>query len=327
MENRIPVILDVDTGVDDAIALLLALGNRKLDVKAVTTVYGNKSLDVTTENTLRLLEFLGRCDIPVAAGASDSFMKKYIVRPPRTDRPNMHGAVGIGDVILPECKQNKLEDMSAVDLMAKVIRESEEPVALVPVGPLTNVATFLFCYPELKEKVKCIAIMGGGAFDGNVNPVVEANISGDPEAAHMVFASGVPVMMGGLDVTMKAYCPKEDRDSFRAIGGPIAEFAADCLIPYAAFYEGIYHHPGPCLHDSVPVAWLIDPDMVKTVPGYVMVDIWGATTYGCTNTDLVGMVKGRMPNTAVGVDIDREAYIELIRDAIRNLTADLAAKA
>ena len=321
MENRIPVILDVDTGVDDALALILALGNPKLDVKAVTTVFGNKPLEVTTENTLRLMEFLGRSDIPVAAGASDSFLSKYITRTPPPGWPAMHGSVGIGDVVLPECKENKLEDMCAVELMAKVLRESEEPVAIVPVGRMTNVATFLFCYPELHSKVRQVVMMGGGAFDGNVNPVSEANIKGDPEAAHMVFASGVPVVMCGLDATMKAYAPLADRESFRAIGGPIAEFTADCLIPYAEFYEKIYTHPGPCLHDSVAVAWLIDPDMVKTIPGYVMVDIWGERTYGCTNTDVVGMVKGRKPNALVAVDIDREGYMELIRDAIRYLSA------
>lgn len=321
LDKKIPMILDCDTGVDDAIAIILALGNPKLDLKAVTTVFGNKNLDVTTENTLRVLEFLGRADIPVAAGARDSLLETYVEYEPQPGFPNMHGSVGIGDVVLPPCKVGKLEDMSAVDLIAKTLKESDEPVAIVPVGPLTNIACFLQCYPELKSKISCIAIMGGGAFDGNVNPVVEANISGDPEAAHIVFASGVPMMMGGLDVTMKSYSTKADRDAFRAVGGPIANFAADILIPYAQFYEGIYNHPGCCLHDSVPVAWLIDPQKVQTIPGFVMVDIWGKETYGCTNTDVIGMVKGRKANTAVGMDIDRQWYIDLIVDAIKNLTA------
>ena len=190
-DHKIPVILDVDTGVDDALALILALGSDRLDVKAVTTCFGNCSLEHATENTLRLLEFVGRTDVPVAAGAEHSLLRGFTEQ----ELP-MHGRVDtIGNVILPPCGKMQLSGLTAVDLIAKAVSESKDPVWLVPVAPMTNIAAFLHCCPELKEKIAGIAFMGGAAYTGNFSPVSEANIWNDVEAATMVFRSGIPMLM------------------------------------------------------------------------------------------------------------------------------------
>ncbi len=318
-EKKIPVILDVDTGVDDALALILALGSDRLDVKAVTTCFGNCSLEHATENTLRLLEYIGRTDVPVAMGAEHSLLRGFTEQ----ELP-MHGRVDtIGNVVLPPCSRMKVSELTAVDLIARTVAESDEPVWLVPVAPMTNIAAFLHCCPDLKEKIAGIAFMGGAAYTGNFSPASEANIWNDVEAAAMVFRAGIPMLMCGLEVTFKSYCTPEDAEAMAGTGGPIGKFARDCQQPYLDYSLNTIGRPGCAMHDGVPVAWLIDPDKVKTRPAFGEVDVWGSATWGATNIDFDGRISGRDCNMLVATDIDRKWYINEYIKAIRTLEAAL----
>ena len=203
-----PIILDCDPGHDDAIALVLALASPELDVKAVTSSAGNQTPEKTLRNVLRMLTLLKRTDIPVAGGAVKPLMRELIIA------DNVHGESGLDGPTLPEpvfAPQN----CTAVELMAKVLRESAEPVTLVATGPQTNVALLLNSHPELHGKIARIVMMGGAMGLGNWTPAAEFNIFVDPEAAEIVFQSGLPVVMAGLDVTHRAQIMADDIERFR----------------------------------------------------------------------------------------------------------------
>ena len=210
----LPVILDCDPGHDDAIALILALASPELKVLAVTTSAGNQTPDKTLNNALRILTLLGRDDIPVAAGANKPLARELIIA------DNVHGESGLDGPKLPDPGFAPVA-MTALELMAKCLRESPEPVTLVPTGPLTNIALLLAAHRELKSKIARIVLMGGAAGAGNWTPAAEFNIYVDPEAADMVFKSGLPITMCGLDVTHEAQVMDEDIERVRAITNPV----------------------------------------------------------------------------------------------------------
>lgn len=187
----LPVILDCDPGHDDAIALILALASPELKVLAVTTSAGNQTQEKTLNNALRILTLLGRDDIPVAAGAPKPLARELIIA------DNVHGESGLDGPTLPD-PAFAPQAMTALELMVKCLRESPEPVTLVPTGPLTNIALLLAAHPELKPNIARIVLMGGAAGAGNWTPAAEFNIYVDPEAADMVFQSGIPITMCGL---------------------------------------------------------------------------------------------------------------------------------
>lgn len=218
----LPVILDCDPGHDDAIALILALASPELKVLAVTTSAGNQTQEKTLNNALRILTLLGRDDIPVAAGAPKPLARELIIA------DNVHGESGLDGPTLPD-PAFAPQAMTALELMVKCLRESPEPVTLVPTGPLTNIALLLAAYPELKPNIARIVLMGGAAGAGNWTPAAEFNIYVDPEAADMVFQSGIPITMCGLDVTHEAQVMDEDIARVRAIANPVARCVAGLL--------------------------------------------------------------------------------------------------
>ena len=193
----LPIILDCDPGHDDAIAIVLALASPELEVKAITSSAGNQTPEKTLRNVLRMLTLLKRPDIPVAGGAVKPLMRELIIA------DNVHGESGLDGPALPEPSFAPL-NCNAVELMAKTLRESHEPVTLVSTGPQTNVALLLNSHPELHDKIAQIVIMGGAMALGNWTPAAEFNIYVDPEAAEIVFQSGIPIVMAGQDVTHKA---------------------------------------------------------------------------------------------------------------------------
>ena len=215
--KKIPILMDVDTGIDDAIALMFAMQSDKLDIKGITAVAGNQVIEKTLRNTLDVVEFAGRSDIPIAKGAASPLVRKLEIA------GDTHGESGLGSAKLPLAEKQP-EDIDAVGLMRKVLEESDEKVILVPTGPLTNIALLLLAYPHVKEKIEKIVLMGGGAFEGNATPTAEFNIWVDPEAASVVFNSGLPVVLVGLDVTMKAYVTLEDINAMKATGTRAGEF-------------------------------------------------------------------------------------------------------
>src|ERR671914_1546973 len=298
-----PVILDVDPGHDDAVAVMLACGAPALDLLAVTTVAGNAPLEKTTRNALRVLSLIGHTDVPVAAGASTP-----LYRPLHTAE-DIHGESGLDGPKIPD-PSFEPDERTATDLIADTLREAPEPVTLIPTGPLTNVATFLREHPELKDRVAHISLMGGSIGLGNTTPAAEFNIYVDPEAAREVFESGLPITMSGLDITHQAGAGPLERMRLRAtgrVGGVVAGF----LDYFAATYESVFGFDAPPLHDPVAVAAVLEPGLLKTRPMRVDIECESDLTRGETVCDFYG-VTGRAPNAEVGVDLDREGFFRLL---------------
>jgi inosine-uridine nucleoside N-ribohydrolase len=306
-----PVILDVDPGHDDAVALMLACGHPDLDLLAVTTVAGNVSLEKTTRNALRILSLVGCTDVPVGAGAS-----KPLERSLHTAE-DIHGKSGLdGPEEIPEASFEH-DERGAVALISDTLRASSEPVTLVPVGPLTNIALFLREHPDLKDRIARISLMGGSMGLGNTTPAAEFNIYVDPEAAREVFEAGLPITMSGLDVTHQAGAGPEERERLRTsgrVGGVVAGF----LDFFAATYDSVFGFEAPPLHDPVAVAAVLEPGLLRTRPMRVDIECESDLTRGETVCDFYG-VTGRAPNAEVGVELDRERFFRLLYGALGRL--------
>ncbi len=305
----LPIILDCDPGHDDAIALVLALASPELEVKAVTSSAGNQTPDKTLRNVLRMLTLLKRSDIPVAGGAVKPLMRDLIIA------DNVHGETGLDGPALPEpgfAPQN----CTAVELMAKVLRESPEPVTLVATGPQTNVALLLNSHPELHAKIARIVIMGGAMGLGNWTPAAEFNIYVDPEAAEIVFQSGIPVVMAGLDVTHRAQIMADDIERFRAINNPVARTVAELLDFFMEYHKTEkWGFQGAPLHDPCTIAWLLKPEIFTTARRWIGVETQGKYTQGMTVVDYF-MLSGNEPNTDIMLDIDRQAFVDLLAERL-----------
>jgi inosine-uridine nucleoside N-ribohydrolase len=305
-----PVILDVDPGHDDAVAIMMACGSPGLDLLAVTTVAGNATLPKTTRNALRVLSLIGHTGVPVAAGAS-----KPLERELRTAE-DIHGESGMDGPEIPDASF-EAQELDAVEVMAGVVQESDEPVTLIPVGPLTNIALFLQKYPDLKDRIARVSLMGGSMGLGNTTPAAEFNIFVDPEAAREVFGSGLPITMSGLDVTHQAGVGAAERDRLRDLGG-LGEVVAGFLDFFAGTYEGVFGFDAPPLHDPVAVAAILEPGVLGTRPMNVQVECESDLTRGETVCDLHG-VTGRRANADVGVELDRETFFDLLHDSLGRL--------
>ena len=305
--RKIPIIMDCDPGHDDAIAIILACASEKLDVRAITTVGGNQTIAKTTNNALRVLAFIDK-KIPVAMGANNPLRRELEIA------PSVHGDSGLDGPELPQPKEEALK-ISAFELMAKVVEESDEKITLVPTGPLTNIAIFLLSYPHLKSKIERISLMGGSAIGGNWTASAEFNILVDPEAADIVFKSGIPITMSGLDVTHKAQVYPEDIEKIKNQGGKVAVMVGELLEFFIKFHKEICGWEFAPLHDPCAVAWLINPDMFTSKKLNVQIDIDGEHTTGCTVTDFLNRFKLE-PNTDVLLDVDRHQFVDILIDAV-----------
>ena len=306
----IPVIVDCDPGHDDAIALLLALASPELELLGVTTVSGNQTLDKTTANALRVLEYVGRVDVPVAAGAERPLVREQRVA------GHIHGESGLDGPALPPPAGAPVPE-HAVDFLARQLRESKRPVTLVPVGPLTNVALLLALHPRAAERIERIVLMGGSIKEGNVTPAAEFNIWADPEAAARVFTSGLGITMVGLDVTHRAVLTPADADGLRR-GGRVERLVAELLDFFMGTYREIYGFDGAPIHDAAAVAHLLLPDLLETVHRHVAIDTQSELSRGRTLVDLWRRT-GNEPNVHVAVAIDSARFVELLLDRLRRL--------
>jgi inosine-uridine nucleoside N-ribohydrolase len=306
----VKIILDCDPGHDDAIALLLALASPEVELLAVTTVHGNQTLAKTTANALKLLEFVGRTEIPVASGADRPLRREAFVA------AYVHGESGMDGPALPPPTGTPV-DRHAVDFIAELVLGSPEPVTLVPTGPLTNIGLFLARHPEAAAQVARIVLMGGAIGEGNVTPAAEFNIWCDPEAADRVFSSGLDVTMIGLDVTHKALVGPEHTEQLRG-SGRVGAMVAELLDFYGRFHRETYGWDGSPIHDAVAVAHAFRPGLVDTVRRGVRVDCDGELGRGRTNVDMYGRM-GWEPNAEVGVDIDARGFIGLLLERIASL--------
>ncbi|HAT1575118.1 TPA: pyrimidine-specific ribonucleoside hydrolase RihA [Raoultella ornithinolytica] len=301
----LPIILDCDPGHDDAIAMVLALASPEFDVKAITASAGNQTPDKTLRNVLRMLTLLGRQNIPVAGGARKPLMRELIIA------ENVHGESGLDGPALPE-PDFAPQNCTAVELMAKTLRESPQPVTIVATGPQTNVALLLNSHPELHDKIARIVMMGGAMVLGNWQPAAEFNIYVDPEAAEIVFQSGIPVVMAGLDVTHRAQIHGLDIERFRQVGNPVATIVAELLDFFMEYHKDAkWGFTGAPLHDPCTIAWLLKPELFTSVERWVGVETQGKYTQGMTVVDYY-FLTGKQPNTTVLLDIDRERFVDLL---------------
>jgi inosine-uridine nucleoside N-ribohydrolase len=298
------IVLDCDPGHDDAIALLLALASPELELAGLTTVAGNQTLEKTTANALRVLEHVGRDDVPVAAGADGPLVREPFVA------AYVHGETGLDGPDLPPPAGTPVTG-HAVEFLA----EHAAGQTLVAVGPLTNVALYLALHPD--GAPARIVLMGGAIAEGNVTPAAEFNIWADPEAARRVFASGIDLTMVGLDVTHKALMTPAHADRLRS-AGRAGKLVAELFDFYHRFHAETYGLPGSPIHDALAVAAVVRPELLQTKHRHVAIDCESELCRGRTVVDLWRR-RGNEPNAHVAVAVDSEAFVELLLDRISSL--------
>ena len=304
------VLIDCDPGHDDAMALLLALASPELDLLGVSTVHGNQTLDKTTANALRVLEFAGRGDVPVAAGAD-----RPLMREPRV-ADHVHGETGLDGPDLPP-PQGDPVPAHAVDFLADKLHAADAPVTLIPTGPLTNIALLLARHPDVADDIERIVLMGGAIAEGNVTPAAEFNIWVDPEAAQRVFASGLDVTMVGLDVTHRALMTPDHAERLRS-AGRVGTMVAELWDFYHRWHSRVYEFEGTPVHDALAVAHVIRGDLLTTQRRNVEVDCASELCRGRTVVDL-WQISGREPNAHVGVEVEGPAFLDLLVERIGSL--------
>jgi inosine-uridine nucleoside N-ribohydrolase len=305
-------LIDTDPGVDDALAILLAFSSPELRVEGLTTVAGNVGLDIGSVNALKLLEFLGVIEIPVTAGADKPLLRK------NRDASSIHGDTGLGGATLPE-PVGRLDERTAVEFILEKVDELGRELILVPIGPLTNIAAAILAKPSIVQETAGLVIMGG-AFNltpyghGNVTPVAEFNVWHDPEAAKIVFDSGIPMTAIGLDVTT-APANRLSEAKFKeieAMGTKRASFVADLCRPLIKRYGGV------SLHDPLAVAAVIDPSLVETERVVVEVETRGEVTRGMTRVDQRRMHRGdsKEGNVEACVSVDGPRFLDLVFERV-----------
>lgn len=305
MIKKRPVILDGDPGHDDAIAWVLAAASDEFDIKAITTVAGNQTLEKVTYNARRIAALL-HLDIEVAKGRNKPLCGDLIIA------PNFHGETGLDGPVLPE-PRNELSKLSAIEMMEKVLRESEEKVTIITTGAQTNIAALLLAHPELKEKIELISTMGGGLRNGNWTSGAEFNILVDPEAAYNVYHSGVPLQMCGLDVTERALVYPEDWQRIRELNNPVAEVVAGWF-DFFFIHVSSLGWKGATTHDPCAVLSILHPEIFTIKDYYVDIELSGKYCRGATIADYHNRL-GNKPNCRCVVDVDREKFVEYLVEA------------
>jgi len=305
----VPILLDCDPGHDDAVAILLAAGNDAVDLRAITTVAGNCPLDLATRNARRVAALAG-LDVPIAAGAAGPRVGELVTA------PDIHGETGLDGHDLSE--EASLDERSALELMVATLEASDEPLTLVPTGPLTNVAALLEARPDLHERIREIVIMGGSTLRGNTTPAAEFNIWVDPEAAAIVFESALPKTMIGLNLTHQAGATREVLERVQALPGAPARAVADWMAFFGSRYERVFGRFSPPVHDPCTVALLIDPEVMTLTDTFVAVETEGRWTRGMTVVDLHGRL-GREPNARVALELDAPRFWDLVIGALGRL--------
>lgn len=307
------IIIDTDPGQDDAVAILLALGSPELELLGLTCVAGNVPLPLTTKNARIICELAGRPDIPVYAGC-DRPMNRPLVT-----AEYVHGKTGLDGIELPEPTM-PLQDQHAVDFIIETLRQNASgTVTLVPIGPLTNIATALQRAPDIIPRIQEIVLMGGGYFEGgNVTPAAEFNIYVDPQAADIVFHSGIKLTVMPLDVTHKALTTRPRVEAFRALSGKVGPAVASWTDFFERFDMEKYGSEGAPLHDPCTIAFLIQPDLFTGRHVNVEVEVNSELTMGMTVADWWG-VTDRAPNAYFVGDLDADGFYALLTERLARL--------
>lgn len=299
---RRPVIIDCDPGVDDALAILLALSSDKIDIRAITTVAGNQTIDKTTRNALNIAGYAG-FTTKVAMGASKPLLRELVTA------EFVHGESGTGNAVFPESGQS-LYDKNAVETIYEEAQLNEK-LHIIALGPLTNIASVLLKHPDIKDKIEHITLMGGAAYGGNYKPAAEFNIYVDPEAARVVFESGVPITMIGLDVTHKAFIYEDEIMDIVSCPSRIKGIVSELLYSTLNICRS-FGYDFAIMHDPTAVAAVIDPSLITTRTYHVDVETKGEFTTGKTVVDVYNVLK-KGYNAEVGFEVDRERFVQLIK--------------
>lgn len=313
---KIPAIIDCDPGHDDVMAILLGAGT--LDIKGITTVFGNAPLPLTTKNARYLVEVADLRHISIAAGYDRPLLKENNAA---DDGAGAHGKTGLDGPVLHEPTVPILDE-HAVDFIYRTAKETPN-FHLIPVGPLTNIGALIRRYPDVVDHITAISLMGGSTTVGNVTPVAEFNIWADAEAAQIVFTSGIPLKMVGLNVTRQVAALPKYRQAIRDMGSRTAVAVADMLDFYSERLKILYGLPGGSMHDPLAVAALIDPDILIFEPMHVAIETVGSHTYGMTVCDYRGRrtdsgePRGELPNAEVAVGVDADRFWPLFLDILR----------
>lgn len=311
------IILDVDTGIDDAIGIMLACASQEIDIQAITTVSGNIDLVSATRNTLRVLKVINKYDIPVYAGEKAPLKRdvRYATE--------IHGSTGLAGQLPDVDVETRLTDIlksneTAVDVIIKTIKENKNEITMVMTGPETNFARALEREPQIQDWVKEVIIMGGAAdIRGNESPVAEFNIAIDPEAAEMVFSSRASVTMVGLDVTTRALLTR-DRIAEITSNKVVRDFVHGATYDYMERYHKKHGVYGCCMHDPLAVSLAIDPDLVKKVHRFVGVETNSHYCDGMTVCDFDGRWN-KEANVNVAMNIEPKIFIDFLIDRLNRL--------
>lgn len=303
------IILDCDPGHDDALAMLLAHSHPDIDMVLITTVAGNQTVEKTTRNALNVAN-LASIATPIAKGLDRSITGK------RVAAPEIHGESGLDGPVFPPCDLKPI-DKHAVDAIVDTLMASDGDITMVCTGPLSNMAAAMIKEPRITSQIREIVLMGGASYFGNKTPAAEFNIFVDPEAARIVFDSGAPLTMVGLELTHQATATSDIVEEIRAMGSPVAEFVVDLLEFFGNTYRNVFGFEAPPIHDACTVAYLIDPNVFTTQSYRVDIETRGEFTAGMTVVDLYG-ITGRSPNAKVALELDKQRFWKLMLNALRS---------
>lgn len=308
MEKGRKIIMDMDPGHDDAMALVVAAASPLLDIQAVTTVSGNVSVEKTTINARRICDLIGLNHVPIYKGASRPLFRK----PEAAEA--IHGESGLDGPELPDHPKKTIEKEHASDAIIHIVQHSEKPITLVPTGPLTNIALALIKEPSIAGNIEEIVMMGGGTF-GNWTPSAEFNIYVDAEAAKVVFESEISIAVFGLDVTHQALITPDVQQYISSRHHPVGRFVFDMLDFFMEAYKSKFELDGAPLHDVCTIAYLIDPGMFTMEHVHIGIETAGEHTYGATVVDL-SRVTGNSPNAWFAGSLQADALWKLIKETV-----------
>lgn len=305
--EKIKMILDCDTGHDDAIALMVAARHPAIELLGVTVVAGNQTLDKTLPNTLKVCQAVG-IDCPVYGGMSLPLVRDQITA------GDVHGESGLDGPVFPPLTRTA-EPEHAVQYLIRTLMASDGDITLVPVGPLTNIAAAMRLEPAILPKIRQIVLMGGAYGLGNTTPAAEFNLYADPEAAHIVFSSGVPLVMMGLDLTNQTVCTMDIIERMEALGNRAGKLFGEIMRFTFKTQQEVNGLAARPVHDVTCVALLAAPELFTLKPAHVEIDLSHGPCYGRTVCDFVLRHGGKV-NCQVGITLDREKFWDLVAETL-----------
>ena len=302
------IILDCDPGHDDAVAIMLAAINPKIELLGITVVAGNQKLEKTVNNALKVCNHLN-LNVPVYSGMSRPMIREQLIA------DDIHGETGLDGPKFEELKI-KAENKHAVNFIIDTLMNSDEKITLVPTGPLTNIGMAIRFEPKIIEKINRIVLMGGSYQLGNMTPAAEFNILADPDAAHIVFSSGVKLVMMGLDLTRQASATKEVVEKIKSLNNKASKLFVDLMEFFAASQKNIFGWTAPPVHDPTTIAYIIDPECIEVKPMFCEIELWSERSYGRTLCDYFGILK-KKPNVDVAVKLDFDRFWNLVYENLK----------